>query len=104
MGTRAVAVVDAAQARRLRLDRRFRAAQDGRHTGDRWRERGRCLAVDPEVFFPTSMDDAGPALALCRECPVLGPCLAAALDAGDTDGVWGATTPDERRMMRQVWG
>jgi hypothetical protein len=34
---------------------------------------------------------------------VQAPCLAAALDSGECDGVWGATTPDERRAMRSVW-
>lgn len=103
MGTRTIPLVGPTEARRLRRDQRFKAAQSGRHIGDRWRDRGRCVSIDPEVFFPTTADDAAPALALCRECPVLGPCLAAALDAGDSDGVWGGTTPEERRAMRQVW-
>jgi len=34
---------------------------------------------------------------------VQGACLAWALDAGDCHGVWGATTPRERRAMSVVW-
>jgi hypothetical protein len=34
---------------------------------------------------------------------VQGACLAWALDAGDCHGVWGATTPRERRAMAVVW-
>lgn len=32
-----------------------------------------------------------------------GACLAWALDVGDCHGVWGATTPRERRAMGVVW-
>lgn len=40
---------------------------------------------------------------VCLGCSVAGPCLASALDGGELDGVWGGTTPQERRVMRQVW-
>ena len=36
---------------------------------------------------------------LCRA----GPCLAWALRAGDCHGVWGGTTPRERRAMLVAW-
>lgn len=42
-------------------------------------------------------------MALCRTCPVLGACLAWALQAGDLHGVWGGTTARERRAMAVVW-
>ena len=91
------------QVREVRRDPRFRAAVVGRLSSTEWRAAGRCLRHDPELFFPSSADDPAPALAICRTCPVSGACLAAALDIGDCDGVWGATTADERRAMRQVW-
>jgi hypothetical protein len=40
---------------------------------------------------------------MCRNCDVQGACLAWALDVGDCHGVWGATTPRERRAMLVAW-
>jgi WhiB family redox-sensing transcriptional regulator len=68
-----------------------------------WRTRGRCRTVDPETFFPLPTEPAEMALALCRGCDVQADCLAAALNAGDCEGVWGATTPRERRAMLVAW-
>lgn len=90
-------------ARRVRRDPRFRAATDHRVPEPHWRSRGECLRHDPELFFPNAADDPTPAVRICATCPVQAACLAAALDTGECDGVWGATTPDERRAMRQVW-
>ena len=89
--------------RRVRRDARFRAAADHRVPDPSWRSKGACLQHDPETFFPNAAEDPAPALEICRTCTVLGPCLAAALDSGECDGVWGATTPEERRPMRDVW-
>ncbi len=97
--------LEAADVRRIRRDRRFRAAlaahADTGPVGG-WRTQGHCLQADPEIFFPYPAQDPAPALAVCASCPVQGPCLAVALDAG-SDGVWGGTVPDERRRMRAVW-
>ncbi|MGA8116527.1 MAG: WhiB family transcriptional regulator [Actinocatenispora sp.] len=68
-----------------------------------WRARGRCQTVDPETFFPAPSEPADVALALCRSCEVQGACLAWALDQGDCNGVWGGTTPRERRAMLVAW-
>ena len=68
-----------------------------------WRTRGVCQSVDPETFFPAPSEPADPAVALCRTCEVQGACLAWALDVGDCHGVWGATTPRERRAMLVAW-
>lgn len=59
--------------------------------------------MDPEIFFPAPSEPADAAVALCRTCDVQGPCLAWALDVGDCHGVWGATTPRERRAMLVAW-
>ena len=99
-GTSAPAPIHGRQVRR---DPRFREAVAARDSSTGWRSAGLCLRHDPELFFPNAAEDPAPALAICRSCPVAGPCLAAALDAGECDGVWGATTPEERRRMRQVW-
>jgi hypothetical protein len=55
------------------------------------------------MFFPAPSEAADVALALCRTCEVQGACLAWALDVGDCHGVWGATTPRERRAMLVAW-
>jgi WhiB family transcriptional regulator, redox-sensing transcriptional regulator len=89
--------------RRVRRDPRFRAAAEGRVPSMDWRSRGACLRFDPELFFPNAADDPAAAVAVCSTCPVQASCLAAALDAGECDGVWGGTTPYERRVMRRVW-
>src|SRR4029450_6735995 len=68
-----------------------------------WRTRGACQAVDPETFFPAPSEPADAAVALCRTCDVQGACLAWALEVGDCHGVWGATTPRERRAMLVAW-
>jgi hypothetical protein len=89
----------AAARRDLRLVRAF----SERTHDESWRARGVCRRHDPETFFPAPSDSPDAALALCRGCDVQGACLAWALDAGDCHGVWGATTPRERRAMGVVW-
>jgi WhiB family redox-sensing transcriptional regulator len=89
----------AAARRDPRLLRAFRERQDDAA----WRTRGVCRSVDPETFFPAPSEPADAAVALCRTCDVQGACLAWALDVGDCHGVWGATTPRERRAMLVAW-
>jgi hypothetical protein len=89
----------AAAKRDPRLLRAFRDRQDD----GVWRTRGVCQSVDPETFFPAPSEPADAAIALCRTCEVQGACLAWALDVGDCHGVWGGTTPRERRAMLVAW-
>jgi hypothetical protein len=89
----------AAAKRDPRLIRAFLEREDD----GAWRTRGVCQTVDPETFFPAPNEPADGAVALCRTCEVQGACLAWALDVGDCHGVWGATTPRERRAMLVAW-
>jgi hypothetical protein len=89
--------------RRVRRDDRFRDAVRSGVPEPGWRAKGLCVRHDPEVFFPATTDDPAHAVGICHGCSVRGACLATALEVGDCDGVWGATTPRERRTMRQVW-
>jgi WhiB family transcriptional regulator, redox-sensing transcriptional regulator len=89
----------AAARRDPRLLRAFNERQDDAA----WRTRGVCQSVDPETFFPAPSEPADAAVALCRTCDVQGACLAWALEVGDCHGVWGATTPRERRAMLVAW-
>jgi WhiB family transcriptional regulator, redox-sensing transcriptional regulator len=74
---------------------------------DDWTSYAACRqpGVDPEWFFPVG--DAGPALddvaaakAVCARCLVARECLDWALRVGEPAGVWGGTTPEERRTLR----
>jgi WhiB family transcriptional regulator, redox-sensing transcriptional regulator len=70
-----------------------------------WREDVACRDADPDLFFPIGTTGAAlrqmeEAKRICRACPVQTQCLAWALGNGIADGVWGATTPDERRVIR----
>jgi hypothetical protein len=86
-----------------RRDPRLLRAVEERQLDEAWRTRGVCQNVDPETFFPAPSEPADTALALCRSCDVQGACLAWALEVGDCHGVWGGTTPRERRAMLVAW-
>lgn len=86
-----------------RRDFRLLRALTERDSGETWRTRGACRGVDPETFFPAPNEPADGAVSLCRSCDVQGPCLAWALEVGDCHGVWGGTTPRERRAMLVAW-
>ena len=64
-----------------------------------WRQRAACRGVDPDVFYPSSDEEAEAAKAVCRQCPVLSPCLEWALSNRERDGVWGGATERERRRI-----
>ena len=67
---------------------------------------GLCRDEDPEIFFPISAPGtdaydkaAAIAKAVCMRCSVTDKCLQWAIDGGVDDGIFGATTPEERRMI-----
>ena len=77
----------------------------GDHT---WQEKAVCKStehhtVDPDIFFPEpdEMDRIRAAKALCGQCPVRRTCLDAALEAGDTDGIRGGMTEEEREPLHE---
>jgi WhiB family redox-sensing transcriptional regulator len=74
-----------------------------------WMDSAACTDVDPELFFPTvasaynSSEGVVPvglsgeaAKRICRGCPVIGDCLAFALETGDKHAVLGGLTAAER--------
>ena len=72
-----------------------------------WSDRAACLAEEPELFFP--IGNTGPALmqteeakAVCNRCRVIDACLQFALASGQSAGIWGGLTEDERRALTQV--
>jgi WhiB family transcriptional regulator, redox-sensing transcriptional regulator len=72
-----------------------------------WRDDVACRDADPDLFFPVgttgpARGDVDEAKRICRACPAQTQCLSWALDHGVTDGVWGGTTADERRVIRRL--
>jgi len=54
----------------------------------------------PDMFFETDEPDAKQ---LCGMCPVAAVCLDYALEAREPFGVWGGTSPgDRKKLLRRV--
>ncbi|MFC9875885.1 WhiB family transcriptional regulator [Nocardia salmonicida] len=73
-----------------------------------WQLTARCRQMDQELFFPSTEERLGSvrtqvllAKKICRACPVLTPCRAYALEAGETHGIWGGMTALERGRHRR---
>jgi len=71
-----------------------------------WRSAGACLSADPDLFFPIS--STGPAekqiaraKMICAGCAVRRECLEFALTLGQSYGIWGGTTPEDRQRDRR---
>lgn len=62
-----------------------------------------CADEDPELFFPESgqVTQISEARSVCASCSIRMACLSYALRHG-VEGVWGATTEEERRAMRRL--
>jgi WhiB family transcriptional regulator, redox-sensing transcriptional regulator len=67
-----------------------------------WRQRALCAGhPNRHWWFDDVQESTSKAFALCHACPVNHDCLTHALRYEETYGVWGGTTPsDRRRMMR----
>ena len=61
----------------------LRRLPDNPSPPDVWQERAACFGVDPDVFFPTTEEEASPALAHCTGCGIREECLAWALKNGE---------------------
>lgn len=71
-----------------------------------WMRDAACVTTDPEAWFPrkgTHDSTTGRAMYLCRHvCPVRQACLAYALQQPAPPlGIWGGTTEQQRRVLRQ---
>ena len=69
-----------------------------------WMAEALCGQVDPDLFYAdkSEMQLTGIAKRVCRNCPVMGECLAYALDTREPFGVWGGKSAAERRdLLRQ---
>ena len=72
-----------------------------------WRAAGACLGADPDLFFPIAVGEAAGtqvalALRICDRCQVRQQCLEFAMRTGESHGIWGGTTPDDRARARRA--
>ncbi len=81
-----------------------------------WRAAGACLTADPDLFFPIATGTVAAvqikkAQRICAGCQVRQECFDFAVRTGETHGVWGGSTPEERirvrrqrtRIARRAW-
>jgi Transcription factor WhiB len=75
------------------------AIRQGMRAG--WEKEAACRGTPTEVFYPQPMSasSAAPAKRICRGCPVRESCLRFALACVDRQGIFGGTTPAERRVL-----
>jgi WhiB family redox-sensing transcriptional regulator len=66
-----------------------------------WKSEGACRWLDPDLFYPVSESEAGPAKTVCGDCVVQARCLDFAMTAREWEGVWGGTTGAERRALHR---
>src|SRR5271170_4873244 len=70
-----------------------------------WMEQAKCRSADPELFYPDHGKFSTPgvktAIRICRVCPVIKECLSWALATGDSHGVLGGMTPQQRTRYRR---
>lgn len=64
-----------------------------------WAEEALCAETNPEAFFPEKGGSIREAKRICAACPVQKECLDYALNHGERMGIWGGTTPEERKEM-----
>ena len=62
-----------------------------------------CIDYDTNIFFPEEYEpeDVAQAKGICSDCWMQAPCLDFALKANEKEGVWGGTTPADRRRIRR---
>lgn len=85
------------------------ASEQCRRALSAWQLRAVCAGLPQEIFYPPDGERGRRlwhrehvAKQICLSCPVLDPCRAHALDTAERHGVWGATTPMERRHLIQA--
>jgi len=66
-----------------------------------WKVDGACRLIDPDLFYPASDADAGPAKQVCAQCAVQQRCLDFAVELREFEGVWGGLTGAERRALQR---
>ncbi len=73
-----------------------------------WRNVAACRDTSPELFFPIgttgqAVDQIEAAKLVCMGCPAQESCLEYALSSNQDSGVWGATSEEDRRVLRRAY-
>lgn len=63
-----------------------------------------CAQVDPFLFFPEVGESTSNARSLCRRCADRVPCAEWAVVNRERHGIWGGTTPPQRRRLALARG
>ena len=69
-----------------------------------WRVAANCNEIEDELlnfFFSDNEREELTALMICADCPVVDECLQYALSTGQTLGVWGMHTQQDRRNLKR---
>jgi WhiB family redox-sensing transcriptional regulator len=68
-----------------------------------WMDRGNCLGLDPDLFFPDQHGQTSNAKSICAACSVRTECLEYALNPlrPMVYGIWGGKSERERRALRR---
>lgn len=74
--------------------------------GSDWRDQAACRDVeDKNLFYPISYANEPSQIAeakrICFDCPSRRACLAFAIASGDSHGILGGTTPEERQALKR---
>lgn len=69
-----------------------------------WMDEAACAGVDQDIFYPERGESYEAARRVCARCPVTDECLEHALEIGDTLGMWGGLTPDQRYRLADERG
>jgi WhiB family transcriptional regulator, redox-sensing transcriptional regulator len=68
---------------------------------------GACKGIDTEVFYPIkdtfTREEENMIERMCIDCPIMMACLEWGI-AHETYGVWGGTTPNKRKIIRNNLG
>jgi excisionase family DNA binding protein len=67
-----------------------------------WRVDSVCREHPTQLWFAASPHDTATAKALCAHCTVQSRCLEFALSRPELLGIWAATTPSERAVLRRA--
>lgn len=88
-------------------DNAFLSLWEALNVDQEWRQHGRCLHAEPDLFYPLKGGSPEPAKRICNgtgdqpPCPVREECLEWAMKTGEVHGVWGGKSKEQRRKLRK---
>lgn len=67
-----------------------------------WIDRVACTPADEHIMFSELASKVAKAKAICASCPVAAQCLEFAINDNIEFGIFGGTTPAERKVLANV--